>query len=434
MHRAHATYTDPHADAPPPIRFRGRTLRAAKCFTAGTHRCVAPEETLERIRPHFSTAGITRLGDITGLDRIGIPTIVSYRPNGRTLSSAAGKGFTVAAAQVSAAMEAIELHHAENLRIPALRASYAELARDAVIPEERLPYSRNALFRRDHPEWWVQGWDVVGQREVFVPHAAVAMVRHPGQQPLWSNPFVLDSNGLASGNHLLEAAVAGLLEVIERDATTCHMLATHRTGHRMPRVQLETVEYPLVLDLLERLRQAEVGPVLFDCSVDTEVPVYMAFLYDERMRNVGMGAGFGAHLDPEIAMVRALTEAVQSRVVYIAGARDDVFRNDNDHYKVKDNEREVARLQSGPAITARPRPSDATASFEGDLHVLIEKLARVGLEQVILTDLSHDEVGIPVVRATVPGLEGYASHLYTAGPRAAEVCRKLAEQDAEAGR
>ncbi|HET7463664.1 MAG TPA: YcaO-like family protein [Longimicrobium sp.] len=425
----------PRASEAPPIRFRGQALRAAKSFTHGTHRCVSPEETLERIRPHFATAGITRLADITGLDRIGIPTFVSYRPNGRTLSSAAGKGFTPAAAQVSAAMEAIELYHAENLRLPAVRATYAELEQDgAVVPEERLPLSRRAHFRRDHPEWWVQGWDVVGQREVFLPHAAVSMVRHPGQRPIWSLPFVLDSNGLSSGNHFLEAAVAGLLEVIERDATTCHMLATHRHGHRMPRVDLDAVEFPLVLDLLDGLKRAEVGAVLYDCTVDTGVPVYMTFIYDGLARHVGIGGGFGAHLDPEIAMVRAITEAVQSRVVYIAGARDDVFRNDNDHFKVRDSQQGLAQLHDGPATAvAGLRQGGATGSFEGDMAVLIEKLGRVGLDQVILTDLGHDEVGIPVVRVTVPGLEGYASHLYAAGPRAAAVCRALAEPGGAGG-
>lgn len=420
-------HAEPRQRPAPPIRIRGRELRAAKTFTAGTHRTVSPEETLARIRPHFATAGITRLADITGLDRIGVSTIVSYRPNGRTLSSAAGKGFSTAAAQVSAAMEAIELYHAENPRIPDFRASYRDLSeRGPVVPRDRLPVSRRSLFSETRPEWWVNGWDLVSESEIPIPHSAVAMVRHAGQAPLLSLPFLLDSNGLASGNHLLEAIVAGLLEAIERDASTCHMLAAHRVGHEMPRVRLETATQPLVADLLERLREAQVTPVLFDCSVDTDVPVYMAYIFDGKSRNVGMGAGFGAHLDPEIAIVRALTEAVQSRLIYISGARDDVFRNDNDHYKVKDSQETIARLHRAPAsVDATARPDHSTDSFEGDLWVLIDKLARVGLTQVIASDLTHEEVGIPVARVTVPGLEGYASHAYAAGPRANAFCEGL---------
>lgn len=415
-----------------PIEFRGRKLRAAKTFILGTHRCRPPEETLERIRPHFATAGITRLADITGLDRIGVHTYMVYRPNGRTLSSASGKGFSRVAAQVSGAMEAIELYHAENPRLPMRRISYLELADEGpVIPMERLSYSRRSLFRPTAPEYWVDGWDLVSQCIVPVPFLSVAMVSPPRQEPLFSMPFMLDSNGLASGNHLLEAIVAGLLEVIERDATTCQMLAAHRHGSTMPRVDLDTIRHPLVLDVIERLQSCRVRPLIYDCSVDSDVPVYMAYIFDERDRHVGMGGGFGAHLDPEVAMVRALTEAVQSRAIYIAGARDDLFRHDKDHYQARDSRATIRELLDTPAtVDARARPDDSTGSFEGDISVLLGKLRRIGLDQVIVTDLSHEDVDIPVVRVTVPGLEGYASRTYTAGPRARAFCDRAATRSA----
>src|SRR5256885_17117434 len=98
----------------PPVRFLGTDCRAAKGFVETTHRTCPPEETLERIRPLLPTAGITRIANITGLDRIGIPIIQAMRPNAPTLANSSGKGFTVAAATVSAAMEGIELHFAEQ--------------------------------------------------------------------------------------------------------------------------------------------------------------------------------------------------------------------------------------------------------------------------------------------------------------------------------
>jgi len=418
----------PTTAAAPPVWHRGTPLRAAKLFTEGTHRTRSPESTLEWIRPYFGYAGITRLADITGLDRIGIHTVVAMRPNGRTLSNSSGKGFSLAAAEVSAAMEGIEIHHAENLRLPGVVASYDELrASGPVVELDRLPLTRAALFSHTRPEHWVYAWDLVAQREVPVPHATVALVRHPDQMPRHARPFVIDSNGLASGNHLLEAAAAGLYERIERDALTLHFLAEFRTRHRAPRVRLETIESPLVQDVLERLGVAGVVPLIFDCTVDTGVPTFFAYIYDAQNRNVGVAGGAGSHLDPAIAMIRAITEAVQTRVVYISGSRDDIYRNDARLFKAKDGLAQVARLEAvPPTLDAREMANDSTSSFEGDIAVMIEKLARVGLDEVYLLDLSHEEVGIPVARVWVPGLEGFASNLYTAGPRALAFCKAAA--------
>src|SRR5215470_16618299 len=86
-----------------------------KTFRRGTHRTVAPEETLARVRPHMAAFGITRLGNITGLDRIGIPVAVAVRPNSRSVSVSQGKGLELPQAMASALMEACEGFHAEEI-------------------------------------------------------------------------------------------------------------------------------------------------------------------------------------------------------------------------------------------------------------------------------------------------------------------------------
>lgn len=424
----------PQSDRPggahPPVYFRGAALRAAKRFIDCTHRCAAPEATLDRIRPHCRAAGITRIANITGLDRIGIPVTVVYRPNGRTLSSAAGKGFTLAASTVSGMMEAIEIYHAEYARVPTTLASYADLARTGpVIVADHLPLIKRSLFNPRRAELWVSSWDIASQMEIPVPAASVVLARHPEQKPLVPMPFSYGSNGLASGNDFLEALCAGLLEVIERDAITCHLLAERRVGYRRPRVRLETVEHPLVVDLLHRFRAAGVTVLLYDLTIDTDVPVYLATAYDDQSRHIGIASGFGAHLDPQIAMVRALTEAAQSRLVYIAGARDDVFHHEDLRHRMDDTDAAIASARSTPATAdAGARRSQATGSFEGDIGALLSKLARVGLHQVLVVDLTRAEHGIPVVRVIVPGLEGYHSPFYAPGKRALAFCARHAPQ------
>src|SRR5215469_14560882 len=94
-----------------PLYYRQQPHSEKKGFWQGTHRSAPPAETLGRIRPHLARCGITRIANITGLDRIGIPVTLAIRPNGKTLSNSSGKGVSLDAAMVSAAMEGIELFH-----------------------------------------------------------------------------------------------------------------------------------------------------------------------------------------------------------------------------------------------------------------------------------------------------------------------------------
>src|SRR5262252_8690331 len=86
-----------------------------KAIRRGTHRVFAPSETLARFRPLAPQMGITRLGNVTGLDRIGIPVAIAVRPNSRSVSVSQGKGLDLTQAMASALMEAIEGFHAEEI-------------------------------------------------------------------------------------------------------------------------------------------------------------------------------------------------------------------------------------------------------------------------------------------------------------------------------
>ncbi len=394
-------------------------LSAPKRYWHGTHRYCSPEETLERIKPHFKRMGLTRLADITGLDRIGVPTVLSVRPDSAYLSVDAGKGFTLAAAMVSASMECVERYLAENARLYEILLSYQQLAESyPVIPLDNLALTKNSLFHPSREERWTMAWDIMNQVETAVPSAAVPLgwVGANGRDLV---SFQHGSNGLASGNHFLEALAAGLYEVIERDAIACAHFAELNSGRTPARVRLETVEYPLVRELIGRLHAADTSLVLFDRIADTEVPTYVAFIYDRSTRRVGMFKGYGSHLDHEIAMVRAITEAIQSRLIYVAGSRDDAFRYKYVRLKSGDDTSSVRQLESVPqTLDAGSYISESTDTFEGDINTCLEKLERVGVTQVLVYDLSEPEFGVYVVRVIVPGLEGYMFDHYAPGKRA----------------
>jgi len=111
------------------------------------------EETLARISPLRSSFGITRIANLTGLDRTGIPVVMVCRPNARSTAVFHGKGIDLAAAKASGLMEAIETWHAEHIQLPIRFASYAELGKQVQTAEvdllPRIPHSRFHADARD---------------------------------------------------------------------------------------------------------------------------------------------------------------------------------------------------------------------------------------------------------------------------------------------
>ena len=121
-------------------------------------RSMAPALTVERLRPHFSALGITRLARQTGLDRLGIPCFSAIRPAAATLSVTQGKGIDDASAMASAVMEAAEYAIAENPACPVRTATAMELKAaggETFDPRRLLPVS--APLPGDLPVRWVQG-------------------------------------------------------------------------------------------------------------------------------------------------------------------------------------------------------------------------------------------------------------------------------------
>jgi ribosomal protein S12 methylthiotransferase accessory factor len=107
-----------------------------QCSSQGAHRTATPKETLEKIRPYFQSIGLTRIANITGLDCIGIPVTIAIRPNSYSIVTSSGKGTTLEAALVSAAMESLELYCAENVCLTEISLPYAQLKGDyQLIPQ-----------------------------------------------------------------------------------------------------------------------------------------------------------------------------------------------------------------------------------------------------------------------------------------------------------
>ena len=414
------------------IKYKGSSYNLKKGFKEGTHRICPPAETFSKIEPHFKNIGLTRLANITGLDNIGIPVVLSVRPNGTYLSVDAGKGFSLDAANVSAAMECIERYHAENVSPDEIGMTYKELDNSYnTVPIQDLPLTKNSIFNIDNPQRWSIAWDIMNDSEVAVPTSMLTLKRSLSL-PTEVMPFQIGSNGLASGNKLLEAFCSGLYEVVERDAVTCNLVAEEQINYDIPKVRLETIESALVLKLLEQFKKAGIKPVLYDCTIDTDVPTYMSLIYDIESRAIGIYRGYGAHLDPEIAMIRALTEAAQGRLIYISGSRDDFFRCNYRRLKRGDDERTIDYIERSPeTVDAGNRKNESSDTFEEDIIRVFEKLKKVNINQIIALDLTLPEFDIAVVRIIGPGLEGYKFDYYSPGQRALAFLEKIKSENGE---
>lgn len=379
-----------------PLRFRDQTLEARTRLRDGTHRAATLAATWKRFAPLAPRAGITRLAELTGLDTLGIPVYAAIRPMGRSLSTQQGKGLTSLAAKVSALMESLETWTAEHLALPVVRGSLRELAARAVdvrqLPRHRGRIDRDARWR------WVRGFSLGGAREVLVPEQAVSLdtTSVVGRQPL----FDMSSNGLASGNVLVEAIVHGLCEVIERDAEA----AWRRAGGDR-RIVLDTLPDGPCRAIVERITRTGARVFVWDLESDTGICVIGAAIVEDphepAWRPLGFYQGFGAHCLPEIAIARALTEAAQTRLTYIAGGRDDFFPFDyeraTDPELLADIWERLAAPCDDPALFDDLPRIDAPS-----LGVALEELvARV--DDVIVVDLTHPELGVPVVKVLVPG-------------------------------
>ena len=397
-----------------------------KVHTTGTHRIAAPEQTLARVAPFLPVMGITRVANVTGLDTVGIPVVMVTRPNARSISVAQGKGVTLAAAKASGIMEAIESHHAERITLPLKYASYDELRwTHRVVDVARLPRLSTGAFTPHTPLLWIEGDDLLGGGRKWVPFETVHL-NFTLPMPPGSGGFLAGSNGLASGNSLTEATAHAMTELVERDAATLWRLKSPEAQEEA-RIAPATVADPVCRSLLERFADAGVDVGLWDITSDIGLPAFLcriATREDAPQHSIRPAMGMGCHAAPEIALSRALTEAAQSRLTFIAGARDDMPRSEYErHLDPAQHARWKALIAGGTGRRDFAAvPGLAGRTIEEDLAAQLDRLRAAGIEEAVAVDLTKPEFGIPVVRVVIPGLEGLdSSPDYLMGARARAV-------------
>jgi ribosomal protein S12 methylthiotransferase accessory factor len=199
-----------------------------------------------------------------------------------------------------------------------------------------------------------------------------------------------------------EAIFHGLAEVIERDAWAI-VEAARNTGPL-----IDGVNDYLPKSLLDKFAAAEVDVYLRDITSDIGIPTFAAVADDVKLRDPTLlTTGMGTHTCASVAVLRALTEVAQSRLTQIHGAREDTTLAD---FRKQIGYERTKRLNSHWFEASEKKDYCEIESFDSDdflldIKYMLHKLEEAGMDRVVVVDLTREEIGIPVVRVIVPGLE-----------------------------
>lgn len=390
-------------------------------YYKGTHRAINPSQTISKVENKLKKAGVTRVTEITHLDRVGIPVYSAIRPSAQdgAVSIYAGKGATTEQAKASAMMEAFERYSAEKQDIDQnkiIKGTFNEME-NALKPSSLILPRRLQKNPDETRLEWIESINIKTEEKILIPANAVY---HPYQTNEESHIFKSNTNGLASGNIIEEAVFHGMTEVIERDAWSLF-----ETYKKRVEINASKSDNSIITDILKRFHDVGIDIKLIDLTADISVHTVAAVADDTVLKDPALlTMGVGTHLDPEIAVIRALTEVAQSRATQIHGTREDTVRAT---FMRKAGYERMKRINShwfgetDQSINIKSMKNRCSSSFKKDIEITIKQLQKCGIEDVLFVDLTRKEVEIPVARIIIPGLEVMAIDPDRVGDRVCKI-------------
>jgi len=390
------------------------------------------EDSLKLAKEIASDMGVTRVTDVTWLDKIGIPVFAGIRPYASrgSLNVHAGKGIKPCEAKIGAYMESIEfalvdhIHHTDKMRL---------MKSKDVLATYQNRYSLSSfglrLGEKIEPSdeiYCVKGHDIINEMEVMVP---AELVFHPFQCPQKKYFYGgTTTNGLCSGNIQKEAIIHGICEILERDVQSFNHINDYSLKVN-PSTEPESIRL-----LRNKIEVAGLILVLRKTLNQFNLPFFSAYVLEKSDNDsISIADGFGLHPVAEIAAIRAVTEAVQSRLSHIHGGRDDII-NRVKHFKGKSAGLEEhvmrglrERVTQGNTFINFTSETEYAPEFD-DIEQLYEYLKRKlitnNLNGCIHIVLSPEDFPFSIQRVIIPGAEYVEPGMKRIGYRFAEAFRK----------
>jgi oxazoline/thiazoline synthase len=396
-------------------------------MTSGGYRTASPRDTVARFRKHVSPL----TGVVSALERIeaDVPMNTNYyaahnfSAPARTVDElrealsggSFGKGSTAEQGEASALMEAMErysgIFQGDEVRVTRRFTDFPP--GDAIAPNDVMLFS-DAQFAQDR----ALIADAIEARTLPLPFDRSAKV---DWSPVWSlrdcrfrylptsflyffyrgrGEINADSNGCAAGNTLAEAIVQGFLELVERD---CYSMWWYNRLQRRE-VDLDQFDDSYIRQL--RVQLVENGRRLWvlDVTNDLGIPSYVAMAHwmDNGQENIEFGSG--AHFDPRIAMLRAVTELNQFLSIGLMGGGEGKKEtlDGTTPFRLEDH----AYLAPTGTPIAPPASTFSRLDTREQVTACVEAVGRAGLDFLVL-DQTRPDIGVPVARVIVPGMRHF---------------------------
>lgn len=477
----HALVVDPHCPTcGGPVEPRSERMALQPCEVRfnhdGGHRHISAEETLERFGDLISPiSGIVselrsvpsplKSAHVVVAGHNPVQTLESLNDLRRNLrSSAAGKGASLEQARASALGEALERFCAEDhAGVARERGTLREMQErysDAVFaPNDVMRFSEQQFAARDH--WnakgsrfnrvpmpldhdqeidWTPIWSLSRQRRCFLPTQLLMMVGGRNRDVRGKNddPWIAMgcSNGNAAGNTLEEAVLQGFLELVERDSVA---IWWYNRLNR-PGIDLASSEDSWIAHLIHDYNAIGRDVWALDLTNDLGITTVVALSRDRERDVERILMGLGCHLDPRIAVQRALAEMNQMLGLGFADANLDGSRDDVDDWETLEWLK-TATVVNQPYLLPDSdlplRRVDALPDHHsGDLlHDIQHCCACVEAQdlEVLVLDQTREMVGLPVVKVVIPGLRHFwaryaPGRLYEVPVRMGQLSQPLTEE------
>jgi oxazoline/thiazoline synthase len=414
--------------APAPIRLRagGRVV-----ITSGGYRSVAPAETVAKNRKHVSalTGVVSHIERIRSEQPLDASFIArhNFSPRPETVEAlqsglsgdSYGKGSTAEQGEASALMESIErycgIFQGDEIRTVRRFSDFPD--GEAIHPNEILNFSDAQYLRAARGDdcgddgaplrfdpaaetEWTPVWSLRDERFKYIPTGLLYFF-HESE----SNKIAADSNGCAAGNTTEEAILQGFLELVERDA---YAIWWYNKLQR-PEVDLDKIDDSYVRDLKTEFSARGRGMWALDITSDLGVPVIAAVAHWTENGRERIDVAAGAHFDPRIATLRAITELNQFLAIDQMRNRGAPPMAPGDDYGD-----DPLPLRKHPYLRPKGKVSFGRSPFKGfvDLDrreqvLACVKLAKKAGYDFLVLDQTRPDIETPVVRVIVPGLRHF---------------------------
>lgn len=411
--------------APIPIRLRagGRIV-----VTSGGYRSMTPAETVARHRKHVSplTGVVSHLERIKSDQPLDASFVArhNFSPSPETVDAlqaglsgdSYGKGSMAEQGEASALMEAIErycgIFQGDEIRVTRRFVDFS--AGEAIHPEEIVHFSDAQYERRAHDGCsgdeaprrfdpsadieWSPVWSLRDDRFKYAPTGLLYFFHDSS----CANRLSADSNGCAAGNTLEEAILQGFLELVERDAYAIWWY----NRLRAPEIDLDRLGDSYVCDL--RAAFAAMGRDIWALNVTTDIgiPVVIAVAHwkDDGREFIEVAAG--AHFDPRIATLRAMTELNQFLAIERLRGQPEGVGDDYGNDPLPLRKHAYLRPEGKARFGRSPFKDFATRDRREQIRACVAHMAKKGFDFLVL-DQTRPDIEVPVVRVIVPGLRHF---------------------------